>query len=349
MIVVSQTEINRVRSSLFQYSGSEKKPLKLPDPEGPVICKSDKIFVPIDKHPEYNFVGRILGPRGMTAKQLEQETGCKIMVRGKGSMRDRKKEEMNRGKANWEHLNEPLHVLITCEDTNERADIKLMRAREEVEKLLVPCADGDDDLKKRQLMELAIINGTYRDSQGKPGLEPGLVAAESALKLMHGNPSLLRHPGLGAPLIISPSHLMSPAMNQVMMNGASGNGSNQHIPVSSHGSGSHASGSHLLNPGLNQQMLQSAHDAVSAAAAAGALIYSARAFDYPGMAAAGYGVHNLLTPAGLLEFHPHSSGQLHHPSSVHGHHHSGSEAAAAAAQLSQQLSASGGLIQLASR
>ena len=40
---------------------------------------------------QYNFVGRILGPRGMTAKQLEHETGCKIMVRGKGSMRDRKK------------------------------------------------------------------------------------------------------------------------------------------------------------------------------------------------------------------------------------------------------------------
>lgn len=53
-------------------------------------------------------------------------------------MRDRKKEEQNRGKPNWEHLNEPLHVLITCEDTLERADIKLMRAREEVEKLLVP-------------------------------------------------------------------------------------------------------------------------------------------------------------------------------------------------------------------
>ena len=40
---------------------------------------------------QYNFVGRILGPRGLTAKQLEQETKCKIMVRGKGSMRDRKK------------------------------------------------------------------------------------------------------------------------------------------------------------------------------------------------------------------------------------------------------------------
>lgn len=28
-------------------------------------------------------------------------------------------------------------------------------------------ADGEDELKKRQLMELAIINGTYRDSSAK--------------------------------------------------------------------------------------------------------------------------------------------------------------------------------------
>ena len=40
---------------------------------------------------QFNFVGRILGPRGMYAKQLEKETGCKIMVRGKGSIRDKKK------------------------------------------------------------------------------------------------------------------------------------------------------------------------------------------------------------------------------------------------------------------
>lgn len=50
----------------------------------------------------------------------------------------RRQEEQNRGKPNWEHLNEPLHVLITCEDTAGRAEVKLMRAREEVEKLLVP-------------------------------------------------------------------------------------------------------------------------------------------------------------------------------------------------------------------
>jgi len=28
-------------------------------------------------------------------------------------------------------------------------------------------SEGEDELKKRQLMELAIINGTYRDSQSK--------------------------------------------------------------------------------------------------------------------------------------------------------------------------------------
>ena len=58
------------------------------------------VLVPVVKVPvanfsfrylQFNFVGRILGPRGMTTKQLEQETGCKIMVRGKGSMRDKKK------------------------------------------------------------------------------------------------------------------------------------------------------------------------------------------------------------------------------------------------------------------
>jgi rRNA processing protein Krr1/Pno1 len=50
-------------------------------------CYSRALFLLL----QFNFVGRILGPRGLTTKQLESETGCKIMVRGKGSMRDKKK------------------------------------------------------------------------------------------------------------------------------------------------------------------------------------------------------------------------------------------------------------------
>lgn len=103
----------------------------------------------------------------------------------------RLQEDANRGKPNWEHLADDLHVLITVEDTENRAKVKLQRAVEEVQKLLVPVsgarrdawltvanslpffsprqqqAEGEDELKKRQLMELAIINGTYRDSSTK--------------------------------------------------------------------------------------------------------------------------------------------------------------------------------------
>ncbi|XP_055384757.1 protein held out wings isoform X2 [Condylostylus longicornis] len=209
-------EIAKVRASLFQINGMQKEPLSLPDPDGQPVTLNEKVYVPVKEHPDFNFVGRILGPRGMTAKQLEQETGCKIMIRGKGSMRDKKKEDANRGKPNWEHLSDDLHVLITVEDTENRAKIKLQRATEEVQKLLVPQAEGEDELKKRQLMELAIINGTYRDTSVKNAVAAceeewrriAAVTAESRL-LSPGIPTLqqqLRAPTapLGAPLILSP-------------------------------------------------------------------------------------------------------------------------------------------------
>ncbi|KAJ3666308.1 hypothetical protein Zmor_001758 [Zophobas morio] len=217
-------EIAKVRASLFQINGVKKEPLILPDADGPVTTLTEKVYVPVKEHPDFNFVGRILGPRGMTAKQLEQETGCKIMVRGKGSMRDKKKEDQNRGKPNWEHLSDDLHVLLTVEDTENRAQIKLQRAVEEVKKLLVPQADGEDELKKRQLMELAIINGTYRDSSSKAvsatacddeWRRVAAAAAETQRLLSPAIPGLatpLRTPAtpLGAPLILSPRSLLSP-------------------------------------------------------------------------------------------------------------------------------------------
>ncbi|CAG01998.1 unnamed protein product, partial [Tetraodon nigroviridis] len=165
-------EIGRVRKDMYNdsvnggmFNGRDLE--ELPEAVGPVVQLQEKLYVPVKEYPDFNFVGRILGPRGLTAKQLESETGCKIMVRGKGSMRDKKKEEMNRGKPNWEHLSEDLHVLITVEDTHNRAKIKLQRAINEVKKLLVPAAEGEDNLKKVQLMELAILNGTYRDANVK--------------------------------------------------------------------------------------------------------------------------------------------------------------------------------------
>merc|ERR1711981_212202 len=221
-------EIGKVRGNLFQINGYVKEPLVLPDAAGAPVTLSEKVYVPIKEYPDFNFVGRILGPRGMTTKQLEQETGCKIMVRGKGSMRDKKKEDQNRGKPNWEHLNDELHVLITVEDTENRAKMKLQRAVDEVRKLLT-VAEGEDELKKRQLMELAIINGTYRDSQSKnssPGLEAQrfLVAnSQAALQtMMNQQNAALRTaaPLGGAPLIISPRLQVPTSLAQGLINGS---------------------------------------------------------------------------------------------------------------------------------
>ncbi|KAM9708379.1 protein quaking-A isoform 3-T3 [Menidia menidia] len=202
-------EINRVRKDMYSDTANglvERHPLELPEAIGPIIHQQEKLFVPVKEYPDYNFVGRILGPRGLTAKQLEAETGCKIMVRGKSSMRDKKKEEQNRGKPNWEHLNEDLHVLITVEDTQARAEIKMKRAVEEVKKLLVPAAEGEDNLKKMQLMELAILNGTYRDNNVKT---PAAAAAQG--------PRLIAAPGgqVLPPALRPPTQPGGPIMNLI--------------------------------------------------------------------------------------------------------------------------------------
>jgi len=208
-------EIVKVRSVLFQ---NNNRPLELPSPSGKTVTLSKKVFVPAKDYPDYNFVGRILGPRGLTAKQLEQETGCKIMVRGKGSMRDKKKEEQNRGRPNWEHLNEELHVLITVEDSENRAEIKLQRAIAEIEKLLIPAIEGEDDLKKKQLMELAIINGTYRDNSngqkqnGMSGTKLAAIPANIAFPLQNGQFRLPNIVPTAMPGLMNASVLRNPNM-----------------------------------------------------------------------------------------------------------------------------------------
>ena len=46
--------------------------------------KFKKVLIP-DIGPGINYIGLIIGPRGQTQKELEQKSGCKICVRGKGA------------------------------------------------------------------------------------------------------------------------------------------------------------------------------------------------------------------------------------------------------------------------
>ena len=42
---------------------------------------------------QFNFVGKLLGPKGNSLKRMQEETLTKMAVLGKGSMRDKAKEE----------------------------------------------------------------------------------------------------------------------------------------------------------------------------------------------------------------------------------------------------------------
>lgn len=46
------TEIARVRGNLFHLSGTKQEPLELPEPIGPTVTLSEKVYVPVKEHPD---------------------------------------------------------------------------------------------------------------------------------------------------------------------------------------------------------------------------------------------------------------------------------------------------------
>ncbi|KAJ9535708.1 hypothetical protein OSB04_un001140 [Centaurea solstitialis] len=97
-----------------------------------------RLDIPVNNFPNFNFVGRLLGPRGNSLKRVEATTGCRVFIRGQGSIKDPEKEESLRGRPGYEHLNEPLHILIEAELPASIIDVRLRQAQEIIEELLKP-------------------------------------------------------------------------------------------------------------------------------------------------------------------------------------------------------------------
>ncbi|KAI1725100.1 KH domain-containing protein [Ditylenchus destructor] len=147
-------QLPTIRGSSMNLDSSISSPIIFPRN----CSMTQKVYVP--KHPTYNFIGRILGPRGNSVRRLEEITGCRILIRGKGSVKDPSRERKLRRMPGWEHLKDSLHVLITADDINEHVcSTKLHRASIFIERLLTPAFDN---YKRQQLIQLAIIRGTYR-------------------------------------------------------------------------------------------------------------------------------------------------------------------------------------------
>nr|XP_019701853.1 splicing factor-like protein 1 [Elaeis guineensis] len=127
-----------------------------------------KLYIPMKEYPGYNFIGLIIGPRGNTQKRMEKETGAKIVIRGKGSVKEGRLQQKRDLKPDLSE-NEDLHVLVEAE-TQESLDA----AAAMVEKLLTPVDEVLNEHKRQQLRELAALNGTIRDDEfcrlcGEPG------------------------------------------------------------------------------------------------------------------------------------------------------------------------------------
>jgi len=123
------------------------------------IKLKERVLIPVKQYPKFNFVGKILGPQGNTIKRLQEETGAKISVLGKGSMRDKAKEEGLRkgGEPKYAHLSMELHVFIEVFAPVPEAYLRMAHAMEEVKKFLFP--DMMDDICQEQFMEMSYLNG----------------------------------------------------------------------------------------------------------------------------------------------------------------------------------------------
>lgn len=120
--------------------------------------RTSKVPIPIEEHPTYNFIGLIIGPRGKTQKELEAKTGCKIAIRGKGSVKEGARGRRD-GKI-MEGDNEPLHVVITGDDQKA-----VEAATDMVKQMLVVIDDEKNVHKQNQLRELALLNGTLKEDE----------------------------------------------------------------------------------------------------------------------------------------------------------------------------------------
>ena len=128
----------------------------------PIVRVSDKVLIPQEEHPDINFVGLLIGPRGNTLKAMEKETGAKIIIRGKGSVKEGKV-----GRKDGQPLpgeDEPLHAFITA--ANADCVKKAVEKINEVIKQGIEVPEGHNDLRRMQLRELAQLNGTLRETEG---------------------------------------------------------------------------------------------------------------------------------------------------------------------------------------
>ncbi len=112
-----------------------------------------KIYIP--KSSEINYVGLLIGPKGTYQKRLEQQTGCKILIRGKGTQKE--------GNPPQPDDHEEKHVLIIGDSED-----KLARAQSLIERVLYADEKTRNKIKEEQIKASQEIRSELLMQGGEP-------------------------------------------------------------------------------------------------------------------------------------------------------------------------------------
>jgi len=136
-----------------------------------IITIEEKVFFPIDQYPGFNFVGRLLGPKGANLKEFVASTKTKVSILGKGSSKDRSKEAelLKSDDPEHAHLKEPIHVIVSSKGPRVVAHRKMAAALRALSRFLVP---GDDRLPPPEEEQPAYID-ERDDRRGAPIVRVG--------------------------------------------------------------------------------------------------------------------------------------------------------------------------------
>ncbi|KRZ90783.1 Uncharacterized protein T08_711 [Trichinella sp. T8] len=122
-----------------------------PPPTGEIIDKRFIVFIPTNGCP-FDVYLRIIGPRGSTVKSIQRTTGCRVVLYREGP--------------------EMVRVHIYTMDYENVADWRIGEVKKQIRELIKIPLDGQDTIKKLQLAELAVQNGTFKNRLAMPSMRP---------------------------------------------------------------------------------------------------------------------------------------------------------------------------------
>ncbi len=125
---------------LTLVEGSSNFPLGLNNSVFSMMADASKIKrkIVLPKDSNFNYSGLLIGPKGNNQKQLEERTGCRILVRGKGSQ----------NQTNDHEDEEDLHVLVLGDN-----EAQVAKACAEIERIIFADDDTLNKLKQEQMVQ----------------------------------------------------------------------------------------------------------------------------------------------------------------------------------------------------